>query len=134
MIAEVVSMAAGDPYCAAHNAENAAHIGGIDLEKIKALADFRSSGLFDAAERAALELADAAGHTPSRVTERHFDTLKKHYSQDAIVEIVSVLALVGWLNRWCTIFAPELEPDAASFAEKHLAPSGWRPGVHARAK
>ena len=132
MIAEVVSVAAGDPYCAAHNAENAAHLGGVELAKIEALAQFRTSLSFSEAERAALELADAAGHSPSRVTERHFDELKKHYSEDAIVEIVGVLALLGWLNRWCTTFAPELEPDAVAFAEKHLAPSGWQPGVHAR--
>ena len=134
MIAEVVSMAAGDPYCASHNAENAAHLGGVDLVKIEALAEFRTSELFNNAERAALELADAAGYTPSRVMDRHFDELKKHYSEDAIVEIVAVLALLGWLNRWCTTFAPELEQDAAAFAEKHLAPAGWNPGVHARAK
>src|SRR5690242_6634805 len=72
MIAQVVSTAAGDPYCAAHNAENAAHLGGVDLAKIEALAQFRTSRLFNDAERAALELADAAGHTPSRVTDRHF--------------------------------------------------------------
>jgi uncharacterized peroxidase-related enzyme len=132
MIAEVVSMAAGDPYCAAHNGENAAHIGGVELEKVKALADFRTSTLFTDAERAALELADAAGHSPSRVTDSHFERLKKHYSEDAIVEMVAVLALLGWLNRWCTTFTPELEADAAAFAEEHLAPSGWVPGVHAR--
>jgi alkylhydroperoxidase family enzyme len=131
MIAGLVSMTAGDPYCAAHNAENAAHLGGVELAKIEALALFRTSALFNEAERAALELAEAAGHSPSRVTDSHFGELKKHYSEDAIVEIVAVLALVGWLNRWCTTFAPELEPDAAAFAEKHLAPSGWTPGVHA---
>ena len=132
MIAEVVSMAAGDPYCAAHNAENAAHVGGVDIGKVEALAQFRASPLFSEAERAALELADAAGRCPPAVTERHFEELKKHYSEDAIVEIVAVLALLGWLNRWCMTFAPELEVDAAQFAEKHLAPSGWTPGVHAR--
>jgi uncharacterized peroxidase-related enzyme len=132
MIAEVVSMATGDPYCAAHNAENAAHLGGVELAKIESLAQFRTSALFDEAERAALELADAAGYSPSRVTDSHFDELKKHYSEDVIVEIVAVLALLGWLNRWCMTLAPELEPDAAAFAEKHLAPSGWTPGVHAR--
>lgn len=132
MIAEVVSMATGDPYCAVHNAENAAHIGAVGLEKVKAATNFRASPLFTNAERAALELADAAGHSPSRVTERHFDELKKHYSEDAIVEIVAVLALLGWLNRWCTTLAPELEPDAAAFAEKHLAPSGWTARIHAR--
>jgi uncharacterized peroxidase-related enzyme len=132
MIAEVVSMAAGDPYCAAHNAENAAHLGGVELAKVEALAKFRVSPLFTEAERAALELADAAGCSPPAVTEHHFDRLKKHYSENAIVEIVAVLALLGWLNRWCMTFAPELEADSAAFAEKHLAPSGWTAGAHAR--
>ena len=126
MIAEVVSNAAGDRYCTAHNAENAAHLGGIAAEKIMALAQFRESALFTRAERAALELAVAAGSAPPAVTDAHFVELKKHYSEDAIVEIVAVLALLGWLNRWCQTLAPELEADAAAFAQRHLAPSGWR--------
>jgi uncharacterized peroxidase-related enzyme len=132
MIAEVVSTAAGDPYCAAHNAENAVEVGGLDTAKIEALAQYRTSPLFDTAERAALELAHAAGSAPASVTDAHFVELRKHYSDDAIVEIVSVLALLGWLNRWCMTFATEIEDRALEFAEKHLAPSGWDPGVHAK--
>lgn len=131
MVAEVVSMAAGDPYCAAHNAENAVEVGGLDTAKVEALAQFRTSALFSDAERAALELADAAGSAPPRVTDAHFEALKKHYSEDAIVEIVSVIALLGWLNRWCMTFATEIEPRALQFGEQHLARSGWTPGVHA---
>jgi alkylhydroperoxidase family enzyme len=132
LIAEVVSVAAGDPYCAAHNAENAVEVGGIDMQKVEALADFRTSTLFSPAERAALALAHAAGSCPPAVTDAHFAELKKHYSEDAITEIVSVIALLGWLNRWCMTFAVELEERAFDFAEKHLAPAGWQPGVHAR--
>ena len=132
MIAEVVSMATGDPYCGAHNAENAVEQGGVDLAKVEALAQFRTSPLFTEAERAALGLAHAAGSHPPAVTDAHFDALKKHWSEDAIVEIVAVLALLGWLNRWCMTFASELEEQAAAFGEKHLAQSGWAPGVHAR--
>jgi uncharacterized peroxidase-related enzyme len=131
MIAGVVSTAAGDPYCAAHNAENAVEVGGVDTEKIEALSEFRSSALFSAAERAALELAHAAGSCPPAVTDAHFTELKKHYSEDAIAEIVSVIALLGWLNRWCMTCAVEIEERALEFAEKHLAQSGWTPGVHA---
>jgi len=40
MVAHLVSRAAGDSYSAAHNAENAAHIAGVPLEKIKALPRF----------------------------------------------------------------------------------------------
>lgn len=133
MVAEVVSMAAGDPYCAAHNAENAVEVGGLDPAKVEALAQFRTSPLFTDAERAALELADLAGRSPQRVADVHFETLKKHFSQDAIVEIVAVLALLGWLNRWCMTFAVEIEDRALDFGRKHLAQSGWTPGVHAKA-
>ena len=132
MVAEIVSTAAGDPYCAAHNAENAVEVGGLDTKKVEALAQFESSTLFSAAERAALTLARAAGSCPPAVTDAHFAELKKYYSEDAIVEIVAVIALLGWLNRWCMTFATEIEDRALRFGEKHLAASGWAPGVHAR--
>jgi uncharacterized peroxidase-related enzyme len=131
MVAYTVSAAAGDPYCAAHNAENAAHIGGVRLEKVEALARFRSSPLFTPFERAALELAHAAGSAPPRVTDAHFAELKKHCSDDAVTEIVAVIALLGWLTRWNVTLATTLESGALAFAQQHLAPSGWTPGVHA---
>jgi alkylhydroperoxidase family enzyme len=131
MIAHAVSVAAGDAYCAAHNAENAAHIAGVALEKINALHRFGTSPLFSAAERAALELAHAAGAYPPRVTDEHFAELKRHFTEDAIAEMVAVISLLGWLTRWNVTLATTLEPDALAFAQKHLAPSGWKPGVHA---
>ena len=131
MIAYTVSAAAGDPYCAAHNAENAAHIAGVPVGKVEALPRFRSSPLFTPAERAALELAHAAGSCPPCVSDAHFAELKKYYNEDAMTEIVAVISLLGWLNRWNVTVATRIERDALAFAEKHLAPSGWTPGVHA---
>ena len=131
MIAYVVSAAAGDPYCAAHNAENAAHIAGVSVEKIEALPQFQASVLFTPGERAALALAHAAGSCPSRVTDAHFAETRKYYSEDAAAEIVAVISLLGWLNRWNITLATRIEPEAAAFAEKHLARSGWTPGEHA---
>jgi alkylhydroperoxidase family enzyme len=131
MVAYVVSAAAGDPYCAAHNAENAAHIADVSAEKVAALPQFRASPLFTPAERAALELALAAGSCPPQVTDAHFEELKKHYSEDAATEIVAVISLLGWLNRWNVTLATRIESEALAFAERHLAPSGWTPGVHA---
>jgi uncharacterized peroxidase-related enzyme len=130
MVAHVVSRACGDPYCAAHNAENAAHIAGVPLEKVEALSRFRVSPLFTPAERAALELARAAGECPPSVTDAHFSELRNHYSENAIIEIVSVIALLGWLNRWNVTLATPLEAEAAAFARRHLAHSGWTSGVH----
>lgn len=125
MIAFVTSAAVGDSYCAAHNAENAVEVGGLDVKKVEALAQFETSALFGEAERAALRLAQAAG--TSAVTDAHFAELKKHYSEDAITEMVAVIALLGWLNRWCMTLGVEIEDRALEFGKKHLAPSGWRP-------
>ena len=130
MVAHLVSRAAGDAYSAAHNAENAAHIAGVPLERIEALTQFATSPRFTPAQRAALALAQAAGACPSGVSDAHFVELRKHYSENAIIEIVSVIALLGWLNRWNVTLATPLEREAAAFARRHLAPSGWAPGVH----
>lgn len=132
MVAQIVSSAAGDSYCTAHNAQNAANIGRAALEKVQALERFATSPLFTPAERAALSLARAAGSHPPAVTDTHFVELKKHFSEDAIVEIVAVIALLGWLNRWVQTVATPLEASALAFANEHLAPSGWTPGPHAR--
>jgi uncharacterized peroxidase-related enzyme len=131
MIAEVVSNAAGCMYCTAHNAENAAHIGGVPEEKVGALCDFSSSPHFTPAEKAALALAEAAGSSPPSVTDAHFTALKEHFSDDAIVEIVGVIALLGWLNRWNQTLGTTLEPPSVAFAKEYLAPGGWTPGIAA---
>lgn len=132
MIACVASTAAGDPYCAAHNAENAVHVAAAPIGKVEALSRFETHPLFTPAERAALALAAAACSCPPGVGDAHFSELEKHYSEDAIVEIVAVISLLGWLNRWNITLATPIEREALAFAEKHLAPSGWMPGIHAK--
>jgi uncharacterized peroxidase-related enzyme len=129
MVAHVVSHACGDSYSAAHNAENAAHIGGVPLAKVEALPRYRSSPLFTPAERAALDLARAAGECPPAVTDAHFAELRNYFSENAIIEIVSVIALLGWLNRWNMTLATPLEREAAAFARRHLAPPDRAPGA-----
>jgi len=131
MIAEVVSNAAGCAYCTAHNAENAFKIAGVPADKVAALCDFAQSPLFTPAEKAALALAETAGRDPLTVTDAHFAVLKAHYSDDAIIEMVSVIALLGWLNRWNQILATKLEPPSVEFAEAHLKPGGWTAGIAA---
>ena len=131
MVAAVVSTAADCSYCVAHNAQYATEMAGVPLEKVEALREFRTNPQFTPAERAALELAHAAGSFPPRVEDSHFDELRKHFSDDAIVEIVSVIALFGWLNRWNDTMATQLEPPPLAFARKHLAPAGWEAGIHA---
>ena len=125
LIAQAVSHAAGDRYCEAHNAQNAVTIGNVSVNKVRAMRQFETNPLFTIAERAALRLAHAAGCHPPAVSDAHFVELKRHYSENAIVEIVAVISLLGWLNRWNQTLATAIEDSALAFAQEHLAPCGW---------
>ena len=52
------------------------------------------------------------------------------YGKDEIVEIVGVIALFGFLNRWNDTLATTLEDSPLAFAEAHLAPNGWTGDRH----
>lgn len=106
-IAQVVSASAGCNYCWAHNAGFATAMSVPD-EKEDALWSFETSPLYSDAERAALTVAQAAGQVPNAVTDEDFQELKKHFSDEQIVEIVSVIALFGFLNRFNDTMATEL--------------------------
>ena len=130
MIAHITSAAAGCNYCQAHTAHSAENRG-LATEKIEAIWEYETSPLFTPAERAALALAQAGGSVPNQATDAHFETLKQHYSEDEIVEIVGVISLFGFLNRWNDTLATPLEDSPLAFAEAHLAKNGWTPGNHA---
>ena len=130
LIAHVASRSAGCQYCMAHTAEAAASMDGVEPEKIAAAFEFERNPLFSDAERAALTVAQAAGQVPNAVSDSDFIELKKHFDEDQIVEIVAVICLFGWLNRFNDTMATELEQTPRAFAETTLAPSGWQVGKH----
>ena len=115
----------------AHTAEGAAKLG-VEQQKLDAVWDYRTSPLFSAAERAALDVAVAAGCVPNAVTDAMFMELRKHWSDEQVVEIVGVIAMFGFLNRWNDTFATPLEDEPLEFAEKHLAAHGWNAEKHLR--
>jgi len=129
LVALMASTAAGCRYCQAHTASTAARRG-VDLAKIESLYDFETSALFNDAERAALRLARDAALVPNCTTPAHFAELKRYYSEPDIVEIVAVVSLFGWLNRWNDTMATELEEEPRAFASDHLQKHGWAPGKH----
>lgn len=131
MVAHVASRSAGCQYCMAHTAESATAIDGVPAEKIEAIFDYERSPLFSEAERAALSVAQAAGQVPNMVTDADMDALKQHFDEDQIVEIVAVICLFGWLNRFNDTMATDLEQRPMEFGKEHLAPSGWEAGKHA---
>jgi alkylhydroperoxidase family enzyme len=113
----------------AHGASKAINKGVLE-SKLEEVWEFETSPLFDAAERSALRLALAAGVTPSAVTDEHFDELRRHFDDDAIVEIVGVIAFSGFMNRWNATMGTTLEEQPRSVAERLLAGRGWEIGPH----
>lgn len=130
LVGHVCSLASGCRYCQAHTAEAAALMR-VPEDKITSLVDFENSDAFDDAERAALKLAFAAGRVPNESTPAHFEELKKHFNEKQIVDLVAVIALFGFLNRWNDTMATALEEAPRHFAEKNLAAAGWEVGKHA---
>ncbi len=131
LLAHVASRSAGCQYCMAHTGEGAMKLG-IDEKKFDALWDYQSSPLYTPAERAALDVAVAAGCVPNAVTEEMFLELRKHWTEDQIVEIVGLISLFGFLNRWNDTMATPLEADPTHFGETYLAKHGWSIGKYAR--
>ncbi|MGH7820900.1 MAG: carboxymuconolactone decarboxylase family protein [Candidatus Binatia bacterium] len=130
LVAHIASTASGCRYCQAHTASNAGRLG-VSGEKIATAWEFERSPLFTDAERAALRLARDAAVVPNATTPAHFDDLRPHFDEDAIIEIVAVIALFGWLNRWNDTLATSLEDEPLGFAAAHLGRRGWSPGKHA---
>lgn len=129
LIAHMASRAAGCQYCMAHTAAGA-QVHGIDADKLDALWSFDSSALFREAEKVALELALAAGLVPNAADDALFERLRLHWRDDQILEIVGVVSLFGFLNRWNDTLATSLEAHPVAVAQQHLAPHGWTPGKH----
>jgi alkylhydroperoxidase family enzyme len=46
---------------------------------------------------------------PNAVTDEMFMELRKHWSDEQVVEIVGVISMFGFLNRWNDTFATEDE-------------------------
>ena len=131
LIAHVSSRAAGCQYCMAHTAGGAL-LFGVEDKKLADVWSYQTSPLYSAAERAALDLAVAASSVPNAVTDEMFLELRKHWTEDEIVEIVGVISLFGFLNRWNDTMATPLEDEPTEVGEKYLASHGWSVGKHAR--
>lgn len=129
LVAFVASNAAGCRYCQAHTSHNATRRG-VSTAKVAAAFDFETSELFTDAERAALRVALHGGTVPNGVEKAHMNALGEHFTEKEIVEIVGVIALFGFLNRWNDTIATTLEDHPVEFASNNLAELGWEIGKH----
>lgn len=131
LLAFVASRAAGCQYCMAHTAGGALLLG-VDEAKVADVWVYRTSPHYSEAERVALDVALAAAQVPNDVNDELFARLREHWSEGQIVEIVALISLFGFLNRFNDTMATPLEDEPIVVGEKFLAPHGWSVGKHAR--
>ena len=124
LIALASSLSAGCKYCQAHTSHGAERAG-IEEKKIADILNYSESEQFSESEKAVLDLAFAAGKVPNSSNQRHFDELIKYYSKKEIVDIVSVISLFGFLNRWNDTLGTALEDVPENFVTDKLKPLGW---------
>ena len=129
MIAFAVSNAAGCRYCQAHTAASAQK-NHVSAEKIKAVFEFERNALFSEQEKAALRVAIHAGMVPNAVEAEHMRELSRHFSEKQVIEVVAVISLFGFLNRWNDTMATTLESAPKRFAAEQLTAQGWVAGKH----
>ena len=131
LIPFVVSQSAGCRYCQAHTS-HVAEKRGASADKIPPAFEFETSDLFSARERSALRIALHAGMVPNAADSEHFKAAGEHFDERGLVEIVAVISLFGFLNRWNDTMSTELEDVPRSFAEERLDAAGWEVGKHRR--
>jgi AhpD family alkylhydroperoxidase len=73
---------------------------GASLEKVAALGDWRGSALFNDAERAALDYAEAMTLSDRGVGDGEFAALREHFGDDAIVELTGLVAFQNLSSKF----------------------------------
>lgn len=128
-LAYLSSRVTGCRYCEAHTIR-AAERYGSSSERLEHLWDYKVHPAFSEAERTIFDLAIAASQIPNAVTPDLGERLRDHWTEGELVEIMGVIALFGYLNRWNDSMGTPIEGPAADSAKKHLGDKGWSAGKH----
>ena len=90
------------------------------MEKAEQLADWRESAVFTEAERTALEYAEAVTITDRRVSDELMAGLRRHFDDDAIVELTGLIAFQNLSSK----FNAALDVPSQGFCQIPAATSG----------
>lgn len=129
LIGYITSANTGCRYCEAHTILAAERYGGSDV-RLANIWDFRDSNLYTMAEKSAFEFALAASSVPNAVDNEISSALHKHWDEGEIVEILGVISLFGYLNRWNDSMGTTMESGAVDAGERLLKTSDWNQGKH----
>jgi uncharacterized peroxidase-related enzyme len=130
LIGYITSFASGCLYCQSHTILGAERFGSSE-QRLKEIWNYNTSQAFSKSEKAALAFAFAASSVPNKVSKKLNDDLKKHWSEADIVEIMAVISLFGYLNRWNDSMGSALEDLPIQAGKKHLeSTTSWTIGKH----
>ena len=127
LIGYLTSTVTGCNYCRAHTIR-AAERYGSNLYQLNEIWDFRKSKRFNKKEKAAFEFAIAASSIPNKVDEQISSELKKYWDDGEIVEILGVISLFGFLNRWNDSMGTPIEDGALESGKAYI--KDWHPDKH----
>lgn len=128
-LAYLSSMTAGCRYCEAH-AVRAAVRYGSEEDKLNNIWEYKTYPAFTDGERAVFDFAIAASSIPNAVDDEIAENMRKYWDEGEVVEILGVIALFGYLNRWNDSMGTQLEEPAADDGKNYLGKSGWNRGKH----
>ena len=129
MIAWVSSNSTGCRYCQAH-AIRAAERYGAEQEQLDNIWEYRTHPAFSEAERAALDFSLQASMVPNAVDAKIKERLYKHWDEGEIVEMLGVISLFGYLNRWNDSMGTNIEEGAVDSGNQYLCKYGFEVGKH----
>ena len=129
MIAWVSSNSTGCRYCQAH-AIRAAERYGAEQQQLDNIWEYRTHSAFSDAERAALDFSLAASMVPNAVNADIKKRLYEHWDEGEIVEMLGVISLFGYLNRWNDSMGTTMEEGAIESGDQYLGKHGFEIGKH----
>lgn len=129
LIGYLTSANTGCRYCEAHTILAAERYGATEV-RLANIWSFRESDLYTQGEKAAFEFALAASSVPNAVDDQITAQMHEHWDEGEIVEILGVISLFGYLNRWNDSMGTTMESGAVDAGERLLSESTWSKGKH----
>ena len=127
LIGFISSTVSGCKYCQAHTIR-AADRYGANSNQLLEVWNFRNSNSFSKKEKIAFEFALAASSIPNLDNDKLSKEIRKHWDDGEIVEILGVISLFGFLNRWNDSMGTPIEDGALESGKAHI--KDWNPGKH----
>lgn len=130
LIGYITSQVAGCNYCKAHTIR-AAERYGAEQEQLEHVWEYKTHAAFSEAERAALDFAWASSTIPNTVNLDIKNRLYEHWNEGEIVEMLGVISLFGYLNRWNDSMGTTMEDAAIESGNDWLKKdTDWTVGKH----